>query len=109
VQAKKITATLKDECEVIFISDIRLNSDKNKYAVHDIEKKCYNRGYTILHNSKKSSRGVGILLKTSLNTTIINTIADNNDNYLLIKVTIKGKNLILGAIYGPNLNDLSFF
>jgi exonuclease III len=60
---KKILAIVKKGEDIIFLSDLRLNSDAQVHAVHDLEKKVNNLGYTLKHNSKNSSRGVGILIK----------------------------------------------
>jgi hypothetical protein len=58
----KINAILKKKCDVVFLSDVRLNSNIQKHAVFDIEKRFSMAGYDFYHNSTFSSRGVGILI-----------------------------------------------
>ena len=65
--------------------------------------------YTLLYNSKKNSRGVGILINNSLGFAVSEQRSDANDNWLIIKGTMSGNNFILGAIYGPNNHDANFF
>jgi hypothetical protein len=60
ITCQKILAITKKCCDVIFLSDLRLNSSLQKSAVHDIEKKFLLQGYKLFHNSVSSIRGVGI-------------------------------------------------
>jgi exonuclease III len=60
---KKLLAIVKSGEDIIFLSDTRLNSNEQKHAVNDIEKKIFSLGYSIIHNSTGSSRGVAILIK----------------------------------------------
>ena len=106
---KKLNAITKDKCEIIFLSDIRLNSYKQNYSIHDLEKKITFKGYDFYHNSKRSSRGVGILISKKLNYKVNNQMSDFEDNYLLLDITITDYRLIIGAIYGPNSNDPNFY
>ncbi len=106
---QKINAITRERSEIIFLSDIRLNTANQSYSTHDIEKKFAFKGYDLFHNSKGSSRGVGILLSKKLDYTINTARYDPGDNYLLMHVTIADQNLILGAVYGPNGNDDAFF
>jgi exonuclease III len=100
-------ALLKDKEEIIFLSDIKLNSDKQTHAIHDLEKQFFSNGYKLYYNSKSSSIGVGILISNYLSINITDTKVDNLGNYLLLKV--HQKDLILGSVYGPNDNNLAFF
>jgi exonuclease III len=86
-----------------------LNTDAQSHATHDIEKKIKNLGYEFFHNSKTSSRGVGILIKKDIFKTQINKIVDNKCNLLLLKVKLSHGTCVLGSMYGPNENDLAFF
>ena len=67
------------------------------------------RSYSIVYNSKKNSRGVGILFANNLSYTILEERRDEEDNWLLVKCLLAGKTCILGAIYGPNQVDENFF
>jgi exonuclease III len=106
---KKIVALLHDGADIIFLSDVRLNTNHNKSGIHNLEKQFFNKGYTLKHNSKKNSRGVGILFNKNFNYTEVGTMCDNGDNYLLYKIKIENTEIILGAVYGPNNNDAEFF
>jgi len=77
--------------------------------VHDIEKKFLLKGYDFIYNSKSSSRGVGILVKSKLAYVVHEKIFDYDDNYLLLDITIDNFRFVLGSIYGPNRDDLEFF
>jgi hypothetical protein len=109
MQDKKIIAITKKGSDIIFLSDIRMNSEKNSYAIHDLEKKLFQRGYKMVYNSKKSSRGVGILFKISLDLPVTATHTDPADNVIVIETEIKNVKIMLGAIYGPNKNEIEFF
>ena len=106
---QKITAITKERSEIIFLSDIRLNTSNQSYSSHDLEKKFAFKGYDFFHNSKGSSRGVGILLSKKLDYTINIARYDPSDNYLLLHVTISNYKMILGAVYGPNGNEDNFY
>ena len=89
---KKIVAVTKCNSEIILLSDVRLNSTVQKSALHDLEKKVQGLGYKIYFHSKKSSRGVAILIHSKLDVTVHNTLTDNtDDNYILLDLTIKKK------------------
>ena len=59
---QKIISICSLKTDFIFLSDLRLNSLKQKAAVHDLEKTFAFNGYKFLHNSHIPSRGVGILI-----------------------------------------------
>jgi exonuclease III len=56
-----------------------------------------------------NKRGVGILLKNSLNFTVLDVKKDRGDNILCAKLQLDGKVFIICAIYGPNKHDPIFF
>jgi Reverse transcriptase (RNA-dependent DNA polymerase) len=94
---------------VILLSDIRLNSSKQSYAVHDLTKKFRFYGYDFYHNSTLSSRGVGILVRSALNAEILSEYRDHDCNILLIQCRLLGSMFVFGSLYGPNNNDGAFF
>ena len=106
---QKINAITKEKHDIIFICDIRLNSLQQNYSIHDLTKKLNFKGYDFFQNSKRSSRGVGILIKKKLSYTINNQLCDQDDNYLLLDITILNYRMIIGSIYGPNTNNTEFF
>ena len=105
----KIYSITKNKDDIIFLSDIRLNSNIQVSGLHDLEKKFGFYGYTVYHNSRRSSRGVGIVISKKLKHTVVRKIVDREDNFLLLDMEIMGKNLTLGSIYGPNEDDMPFF
>ena len=60
---------------------------------------------TVFLNSETSNRGTGILIKNKLNYTIINKECDLGGNFILIKIKLENKTLIIASIYGPNINE----
>ncbi len=54
--------------DIIFISDTRMNSDKQIAGVNNIIKKLKFMGYSLHHNSTKSSRGLRSYYPTNLYT-----------------------------------------
>jgi hypothetical protein len=95
---------------IIFLSDLRLS--KNQSQIEKIRKMFLTnsyRSYNFYYNSDANSRGVGILIDSSLSFTITDSYKDNNQNILGLNITINGTALFLASIYGPNDNDKSFF
>jgi len=105
----KILATTKGNQDIIILCDTRLNSLKQTAAIHDLIKKFRLRGYDFIHNSKSNSRGVAILIKKNLLWEIHRKVDDPGDNYLILSITVSDRKFTLGAIYGPNNNDLNFY
>jgi hypothetical protein len=91
------------------MSNIRLNSNKQVAAVLDITKRFAIRGYNFIHNSTINSRGVGILISSKLPYTIHNQYCDIECNIIILDITIKGKRLTIGSVYGPNNDNEEFF
>jgi exonuclease III len=106
--SKLITVT-KSGADIIFLSDTRLNSDKQVAGVNDIAKKMKFLGYSFYHNSRKNSRGVAVLLSNRIDYAIRDTFCDENCNMLLQKLVIGNISITLGSIYGPNDDDEIFF
>jgi exonuclease III len=105
----KIAAFTRNNCDIIFLCDTRLNSQKQSSALHDVEKKINFLGYHFLHNSLTNSRGTAILISRKLNFTTIDRYDDISGNILLLKVGIGTTTVTLGSIYGPNTDDIDFF
>jgi exonuclease III len=107
-QAKKIAAILSIGAGIIFLSDIRLNADPASNTSNMFQNASNDR-YKFHHNSSKSKRGVGILISSKFNTTIIDTYKDADQNILGLAVDIDGYRMFLVSVYGPNINDPIFF
>jgi exonuclease III len=105
----KILALTKNDHEIVLLCDIRLNSLKQSAAIHDLEKKFKLKGYDFIHNSRGSSRGEGILIKSCKSYVVHNKIVDFHDNYMLLDISMDNYHFVIGSIYGPNRDELEFF
>jgi exonuclease III len=109
-QLTKISALCSFNTDIVFLSDLRLNSDPEH--IEKIEKLfLYNkqRSYVFVHNSTKNSRGVGILLASDLNANIMSSKKDDAENILLLTISIGEHILTVTAVYGPNRDTKTFF
>ena len=110
-QLKKICAISSMDCDIIFLSDLRLNN--NSTVVKDLENvflTAGNRQYIFFHNSTMNKRGVGILITQNLGLVVIDEFRDTDENILALHVKINNCDLLLVSIYGPNKNcDIQFF
>jgi len=95
--------------DIIFLSDIRLNSTVQHAAINDLKKRFQLRGYNFFYNSVSAARGVGILIANKLKCTIRQESKDQIGNYLLMLIQINDCNIIIGAIYGPNDENPAFY
>jgi hypothetical protein len=92
----KVMALIKKRDEIIFLSDVRLNTDKQSSAIHDFKKVFFNECYDFHYASKTSSRGVGILISRKIDYRILDCKKDvNEQNFLLLKLEIEKKRLLL--------------
>jgi exonuclease III len=107
-QLKKIAAIISLSASIIFLSDIRLNTEKNLEA-NSMFKNLSNDSYTFYTNSTKSKRGVGILISKKIQYDVLNEFKDAAGNILCIKIRICNTDLLLVSVYGPNTNDGGFF
>jgi exonuclease III len=82
----KLYGICKLKTDIIFLSDLRLNTDKGLAKTFDVEKTftcnpyC---SYQFFFNSTRSKRGVGILCKRSNTYVVQETVSDPEGNYLL--------------------------
>jgi len=95
--------------DIILLCDTRLNTNVQIAALNDLKKKLFIKGYDIYHNSYGSSRGVCILVSKKLNTKIVNTREDDDGNFILLNMEINDVKITVGAVYGPNQDELNFF
>ena len=112
LQKLKIYGICKLKTDFILLSDIRMvckNKTSMVSTVKDIFKMNPYKSYRLIYNSKKNSRGVGILIKNSIDFTVTEVKSDDSDNWLLVKGNMSGKIIILGAVYGPNDHNRNFF
>jgi exonuclease III len=104
---QKILATVGLGSDIIFLSDIRLNSNKQCVACKEITKRFYLLGYRFIHNSPFSNRGVGILIKkkTMEKIQLLNTVRDFEGNHILLDIEYKSVKYTIGSVYGANTNE----
>jgi hypothetical protein len=108
----KIYGITRLQADIITLSDIRLCSSRGVSNASDIAASFRTNpygSYQLIHNSSMNKRGVGILLKNSLNFTVLDVKKDRGDNILCAKLQLNGKVFIICAIYGPNKHDPTFF
>ena len=108
ITKEKIYAVTKENADIIFICDLKLNSSIQKAAVHDVEKYFFLNGYKLYHNSRNNTRGVGILIHRKNQHTVTNRMEDLDGNIIVLELDFDGKKLA-GSVYGPNQNDNMFF
>ena len=104
----KITYSIvKNKDDIIFLSNTRLNSTNQISGLNDLEKKLACFGYNFYHNSRRSSRGVGLLISRKLKHTVVKRVVDEDDNILLLgslaRAGIIGKS---AGIIGKQLGSL---
>ena len=107
-QTLKIKSIIDLCSDIIFLSDLRLN---NSESVNDVEKIFLSspQQYKFIHNSSRSSRGVGLLISSKLDYDILDTFRDESENILGIHINVNSHRLLFVSIYGPNSNDNIFF
>jgi exonuclease III len=59
--------------------------------------------------NSRNSRGVAVLISNQVEHSVLETSVDPQENALLMKLCIKGKNVVIGSIYGPNDNNCQPF
>lgn len=64
----------------------------------------------MIYQSTDSNRGVAILINKKLKCEIIMQNSDHiSNNFIIAKIRCQSKEMAIGAIYGPNHNDLEFY
>jgi exonuclease III len=68
-------------------------------------------GYKLYHNSKNSTRGVGVLISRKIAHTVSTCLCDNDGNIIIIELNldIGNEKFIVGSLYGTNQNEEGFF
>jgi len=102
-QAAKIVSISDMDSDIIFLSDTRLNG-RHKSIVDAFRMK-----YIMYYHSSLNRRGVAILVKNNLDFQVLEEIRDLQENALLLRVLIKNVECVIGSVYGPNTNELSFY
>jgi exonuclease III len=107
ITEQKILAIVKGGHDIIFLSDLRLNSRIQHVACSELIKSFYLHGYKFIHNSTVSSHGVGILINRKvLDNIIVHSVnRDINCNYMLLDIEFKGERYTIGSAYRVNSNE----
>ena len=81
---QKLYSITKNKDDIIFLCDLRLNSPHQVAGMNDLNKKFGFYGYKLYHHSRKSSRGVGILISKKVDHQVHGTKTDAGDNFILL-------------------------
>ena len=95
----KINAILSLDPDIFLLQDIRAAKFGKTFKRYLANNQYTN--YNVKFNSDKSSRGVAIGYKSSLNIKILDEFQDINQNILLLKINLNNKEIVIGSIYGP--------
>ena len=91
------------DCHVCFLQETHSKVSSEKIW-------CQEWGYKIIFNHGRSdSAGVCMLLKPSATFDVLNTVKDDGGRTLLVTLKINESIITLVNIYGPNIDDDSFF
>ena len=106
---KKVFNNFNDKADIIFVQES--HSTRKVQATWDAD---WSGDIRYSHGTSASC-GCMIMFKESLDREIIDTKADENGRYLMVKCLIQGQKMFLVNVYGPNkenehaifLNDLT--
>jgi len=65
--------------------------------------------YHFYYNSSMNKRGVAVLIRNGIYFSVLEEVRDAQENALLLKIILQGREVMIGSIYGPNTNDLTLF
>ncbi len=102
-QAAKIVSILDLGTDIIFLSDTRLNG-RHKSIMDAFRAK-----YRMYYHSSTNRRGVAVLIRNDLDIQVLDELRDTQENALLLRVTIRDEQLIIGSVYGPNTYEFALF
>ena len=95
----KLNYVLKFKPSIIFLQDLRLNSN---YNIVNNQFSCHLHGnYECILNSSGASRGTAICLNKSIDYKILSTHLSTCDNILIVEVIINNFKILLCCIYAP--------
>jgi len=94
----KISAVVNYGTDVILLSDTRMNGKDL------ILSEKFRLRYKMYANSTRNSRGVAVLISNNIHHEVLETIRDPDENYILLRLVIRDTELIIGSVYGPNVD-----
>ena len=103
----KVEGATQLKLDIIFLVDCRLKDKQHEVGrMFGLNR---NASYKLYVNSNKESRGVAIAIKQNIVHEILETYCTIDQNILLLKARVRGVDVALGAVYGPNANDPECF
>jgi exonuclease III len=105
---EKLVAITGRGRDIIFMSDCRLGRGIEK--LRRILQLGTKTSYNLYSNSTRGDRGVCIAISRSRNVEVLEEVKETvHENYLLLKCKIDQKDILIGAVYGPNTNNVVFY
>jgi exonuclease III len=102
-QASKIVSISDLNTDIIFLCDTRLNG-KHLNIIDSFRLR-----YHFYYNSSMNKRGVAVLIRNGIDFSVLEEVRDAQENALLLRILLQGREVLIGSIYGPNTNDLTLF
>ena len=99
----KVASIISLNSDIILLSDTRLGN-KEKF-ISDM----FRLKYRFFSNSTQAKRGVAILIRNDLDFTLNRIIKDTEENCIFLDGTVAGDNVAIGAVYGPNDDNVVLF
>uniref|UniRef100_A0A8C5E1K9 exodeoxyribonuclease III n=1 Tax=Gouania willdenowi TaxID=441366 RepID=A0A8C5E1K9_GOUWI len=104
VKRKAVLNSLKkDKIQIAFLQETHLNDEEHKK---------YRRewvGQIFFSSHSTNKRGVVILLHKNLPFTVTASFKDTEGRFVLVKGILHGEVIVLGNVYGPNIQDEAFY
>ena len=105
---EKLVAIMRRNSDFIIMTDCRLKGGVEK--IRKILRIGKGTQYDFIANSLKSERGVCIAFNRGRDIEILAEERDvHEENFLLLKCRIEGKEMLIGGVYGPNVNNVNFY
>lgn len=104
VKRKSVPNLLKkDKIQVAFLQETHLNDEEHKKYCREWV------GQVFFSSYSTNSTGVITLIHKNLPFTVTATYKDTEGRYVLVKGVLHGENILLGNVYGPNVQDATFY
>uniref|UniRef100_A0AAR2LBN1 exodeoxyribonuclease III n=1 Tax=Pygocentrus nattereri TaxID=42514 RepID=A0AAR2LBN1_PYGNA len=100
----KIFNRLSDlQADIVFLQETHMS----KTPTYTLTSPQFPHAYSACYNSKQ--RGVAILINRRIHFSISNNITDPEGRFIILNLSILNMHLCIANIYGPNVDDPSFF
>jgi hypothetical protein len=105
---EKLVAIMRRKSDIIILTDCRLKGGVEK--IRKILRVGRGVQYNFFANSSRSERGVCFAVNRARDIEILQEERDLRDeNFYLLRCRVEGKEMLIGGVYGPNINDAAFF